>query len=154
MAKGKKPKKPPKRKGKGILASAAKGLAKAFDGSAQWVADHTGPKAAKQRRASLEWTSKPGGKGERIAMPGAQQRGLAWGERQTHANKEWWAVSFIAGPTIEFLTWPPRDHSEACRLAMEHVEKLYGVYTQSWEIGNIEFSHKAVEDELPEDAKA
>jgi hypothetical protein len=144
----------PKRKGPGLITKAAKGFAKGFDSSAEWMAKHTGPKAAKQRRASLEWTSKPGGNGERIAMPGAQQRGLAWGVKQTVADKEIWAVSFIAGPTIEFVTWPPRDDSEARRLAMEHVENLYGVYTQSWEIGNIEFKRKAVEDELPEDAKA
>jgi hypothetical protein len=151
MAKGKKA---PKRKGPGMFARGAKALGKAFDGSAQWMADHTGPKPAKQRRASLEWTSKPGGKGERIAIPGHQQRGLAWGAKQTAADKEWWRVSFIAGPTEEFLTWPPRDHTEAQQLARDHVVKKFGVYAESWEIGIVEFVRKAVEDELPEDAKA
>lgn len=149
MAKGKKPKK----RGGGVsIGRGFKVLGKLFDSSAQWVADHTGPKPAKQRRASVEWTSKPGGKGEHLPLN--VQHGLAWGQRQTAADKEVWAVSFIAGPTVEFVTWPPRDHAEACRLAMEHVEKLYGVYTQSWEIGNVEFKRKAVEDELSEDAKA
>jgi hypothetical protein len=144
----------PKRKGPGLIVKAAKSLAKGFDSSAQWMADHTGPKAAKARRASLEWTSKPGGNGERIAMPGAHQRGLAWGAKQTASDKEWWRVSFIAGPTEEFLTWPPRDHTEACQLARDYVVKKYGVYAEGWEIGVVEFARKAVEDELPEDAKA
>jgi hypothetical protein len=149
MAKGKKPKK----KGGGV--SVKRGfrvLGKLFDGSAQWVADHTGPKPAKQRRASVEWTSGPGKKGEHLPL--TVQHGLAWGQRQTAADKEWWRVSFIAGPTEEFLTWPPRDHTEACQLARDHVVKKYGVYAESWEIGEVVFSRKAVEDELPEDAKA
>lgn len=146
MAKGKKPKK------RGGGASIGKALAWAFDASAGWVAKHTGPKAAKQRRASIEWTSKPGGKGEHLPL--AAQHGVAWGQRQTAKDKEVWRVSFIAGPTVEFVTWPPRDKTEAEQLAKEHVAKLYGVYAESWEIGVVEFVRKAVEDELPEDAKA
>lgn len=148
MAKGKRPKK----KGPGLLGQGAKLFGRVFDGSAQWVADHTGPKPAKQRRASVEWTSKPGGKGERIAR--TPQTGLVWGVKLTARDKEWWRVSFIAGPTEEFLTWPPRDHTEACQLAHDHVVKKYGVYAESWEIGVVEFVRKAVEDELPEEAKA
>jgi hypothetical protein len=34
------------------------------------------------------------------------------------------------------------------------VVKKFGVYAESWEIGIVEFVRKAVEDELPEDAKA
>lgn len=152
MAKGKKP---PKRKGKGVMADLARGakaFGRAFDRSADFVAKHTGPKPAKARRASVEWTSKAQGKGEHLPLQ--VQHGLAWGQRQTIKDKEVWRVSFIAGPTIEFVTWPPRDKAEAERLAMEHVVKLYGVYAESWEIGCVEFARKAIEDELPEDAKA
>lgn len=149
MAKGKKPKK----KGGGVsIGRGFRVLGKLFDGSAQWVADHTGPKPAKQRRASVEWTSKPGHKGEHLPL--TVQHGLAWGQRQTAKDKEVWRASFIAGPTVEFVTWPPRDKAEAEALAKEHVAKLYGVYAESWEIGVVEFARKAVEDELPEDAKA
>jgi hypothetical protein len=149
MAKGKKPSK----RGGGVsIGKGFKVLGKIFDSSAQWVADHTGPKPARARRASIEWTSKPGGKGEHLPL--SIQRGLAWGQRQTAADKEVWRVSFMAGPTVEFVTWPPRDKAEAERLAKEHVVKLYGVYAESWEIGVVEFARKAVEDELPEDAKA
>lgn len=141
------------RKGGGIsIGKGIKVLARGFDRSAQWMADHTGPKPAKQRRASVEWTSKPGGKGEHLPLN--VQHGLAWGQRQTAKDKEWWRVSFIAGPTEEFLTWPPRDHTEAEQLARDHVVKRYGVYAESWEIGVVEFVRKAVEDELTEDAKA
>lgn len=127
------------------LKKGAKLFAKGFDKSAEWMAKHTGGKPAKQRRASIEWTSKPGGKGEHLPL--RVQHGLAWGQRQTIKDKEVWRVSFIAGPTIEFVTWPPRDHAEAERLAKEHVAKLYGVYAETWEIGNIEFARKFIEDE-------
>lgn len=145
-------KRKPVRKGGGIsVRKGLKALASGFDKSAEWMAKHTGGKPAK-RRASVEWTSKPGGKGEHLPLQA--QRGLAWGARQTHADKEWWRVSYVDGFTCEFLTWPPRDDSEARRLAAEHVGKLYGVYAESWEIRDVSFSRKAVEDELPEDAKA
>jgi hypothetical protein len=134
------------------LRKGAKAFAKGFDKSADWMAKHTGGKPAKQRRASVEWTAKAGGKGEHLPLQA--QRGLAWGTRQTHADKEWWRVTYVDGFTTEFLTWPPRDDSEARRLAAEHVGKLYGVYAESWEIRDVSFSRKAVEDELPEDAKA
>lgn len=145
MVKGKKAKLKVSR----LLVKGVRTFGKAFDGSAQWVADRAGPKPAKQRRASVEWTSKPGGKGERISV--VPQRGLIWGVRQTVADKEWWRVSFIAGPTQEFLTWPPRDHEEACKLAREHVVKKYGVFAESWEIGVVEFARK---DEQPEEFQA
>lgn len=153
MAKGKKA--PKRGKGKGVMADLVKGakaFGKAFDKSAEWMAKHTGPKPARARRASVEWTAKAGGKGERLPLE--VQRGLAWGVRQTHADKEWWRVTYVDGFTTEFLTWPPRDDSEARRLAAEHVGKLYGVYAESWDIRTVQYSRPAVEDELPEDAKA
>lgn len=146
MAKGKTPR---KRSGPGAAAKVGKGLFSSVNKALDWW---TTPRAAKARRASVEWTSKPGGRGEHLPL--AAQRGLAWGARQTHADKEWWRVSFIAGPTEEFLTWPPRDHTEACQLARDYVVKRFGVFAESWEISVVEFARKAVEDELPEDAKA
>lgn len=149
MAQGKKP--PKRKKGRGLIGTLI-AINREIDRSAGWMAKLLEPKPAKARRASVEWTSRAGGNGERLPLQ--VQRGLAWGKRLTEADKEWWRVSFIAGPTVEFLTWPPRDHTEACQLAQEHVVKKYSVYAASWEIGVVEFVRKAVEDELSEDAKA
>lgn len=149
-----KPKKRPKRKGPGLFAQAGKAFAKAFDGSAEFVAKHTGPKASKARRASTEWTSKANGKpGERIQPPGPRPP-LSWHGHQTAKDKEVWRATFVDGYTHEFVTWPPRDHVEAVALAKDAVEKLYGVYTQTWEVATVERVGLAIEDELTEDAKA
>jgi hypothetical protein len=145
-----KPKKRPKKKGPSILAQMAKEFWRIFDGSAEFVAKHTGPKAANQRRASLEWTSKAQGNGERLPL---QPRDVTW-NHQTQKDKEIWRVTFMDGYVTTFVTWPPRDHVEAVKLAKEHVEKLYGAYTLSWEVATVERVGMAVEDELTEDAKA
>lgn len=142
--------KPKKRKGPGLFARAGKAFAKGFDGSAEWVAKRSGGKPAKQRRASLEWTSKAQDKGEHLPL---QPRDVTW-NHQTQKDKEIWRVTFMDGYVTTFVTWPPRDHVEAVKLAKEHVEKLYGAYTLSWEVASVERVGMAVEDELTEDAKA
>jgi hypothetical protein len=140
-----------KRKGPGILAQMAKGFGVIFDGSAEWMAKHTGGKPSKQRRASLEWTSKAQGKGENLPM---KPRDVSW-SHQTQKDKEIWRATFTPGGLVhEFVTWPPRDHVEAEAMAKESVVQKYGVYAQSWELAVVERVGMAIEDELSEDIKA
>jgi hypothetical protein len=139
-----------KRKGPGAFTRACKTFGKLFDGSAEWVAKHIEPKPANQRRASLEWTSKAQGNGEHLPL---QPRDAVW-THQTQKDKEIWRVTFMDGYSTTFVTWPPRDHVEAVKLAKEYVEKLYGAYTLTWEVATVERVGQAVEDELTEDAKA
>lgn len=146
-----KPKKRPKKKGPSILAQMAKEFWRIFDGSAEFVAKHTGPKAANQRRASLEWTSKAQGNGDRLPITPV---GMRWTAQHSQKDKEIWRVTFMDGYVHEFVTWPPRDHVEAVALGKEAVVELYGVYAESWEVSVVERVGLAVEDELTEDAKA
>jgi hypothetical protein len=141
-----------KRKSPGILTQLAKGFAKAFDGSAEWVAKHTQPKPARQGKASMEWYTPVKGKpGEHLPI---QPRDAVW-THQTQKDKEVWRATFSPGGYVTtFVTWPPRDHVEAVQLAKEHVEKEHGVYTLSWEVLSVERVGLAVEDELTEETKA
>jgi hypothetical protein len=141
----------PKKKGPGLFARAGKSFGKAFDGSAEWVAKHTGGKPSKERRASLEWTSKAQGNGDHLPMTPV---GMRWTAQHTQKDKEIWRATFVDGYVHKFVTWPPRDHVEAVALAHDAVVKLYGVYAETWEVVAVEKVGLAVEDELTEDAKA
>lgn len=148
MAKGKK--KPTRSKG-GLLTQLVRGLAKAFDDSAEFVAKHTQPKPARQGKASMEWHTPVKGKpGERLPT---QPRTATW-THQTEKDKEIWRVTFMDGYSTTFVTWPPRDHVEAVKLAKEHVVNQHGVYAESWEVATVEKVGMAVEDELTEETKA
>jgi hypothetical protein len=149
MGKPKKPTRKPQKKS--FLGQLFKDLWKGFDASAEWVAKHTQPKPARQGKASMEWhTPVKGGPGEHLPT---RPRDAVW-THQTQKDKEIWRVTFMDGFSTTFVTWPPRDHVEAVALGKEHVVKLYGVYTESWEVATVERVGLAVEDELTEEAKA